>query len=64
MTILKILAIVMAELKKAYGEQFDNLPDDAKKAAILQYISEIMAKHRYLKYRIGEVFYNELNEVI
>lgn len=64
MKIIEILAIVMAQLKKTYGKQFDSLTDAEKKSAIMQYICEIMAKNSYLKVCIGEAFYNELNEVV
>lgn len=62
MKTIEILAIVMAELKKVYGEQFESLTAEEKKAAIMQFICELMAKHSYLKVCIGEAFYNELNE--
>lgn len=62
MKIIDILAIVMAECKKVYGEQFENLSADEKKAVIMQFISEIMAKNPYLKVCIGEAFYKELVE--
>lgn len=62
MTIMKLLAIVMMELKKAYGEQFESLTAEEKQSAIMQFICELMAKRSYLKYCIGEMFYNELIE--
>lgn len=62
MKIIEILAIVMAQCKKVYGDQFENLSANDKKAVILQFICEIMAKNPFLKVCIGETFYNELNE--
>ena len=62
METIEILAIVMAECKKVYGEQFESLSENEKKFVIMQFISEIMAINPYLKYCIGETFYNELNE--
>lgn len=62
MKIIDILAIVMLECKKTYGDKFESLSADEKKAVIMQFICEIMAKNSYLKYCIGETFYNELNE--
>jgi hypothetical protein len=62
MQTIEILAIVMAELKRVYGEQFESLTAEEKKAAIMQFICELMAKNSYLKVCIGEAFYNELNE--
>ena len=62
MKTIEILAIVMAECKKVYGEQFENLSAEEKKAVIMQFICEIMAKDSYLKACIGEAFYNELVE--
>jgi hypothetical protein len=62
MKTIEILAIVMAECKKVYGEQFERLSAEEKKAVIMQFICEIMAKNSYLKVCIGEAFYNELVE--
>jgi hypothetical protein len=62
MKTIEILAIVMAELKKVYGEQFESFTTEEKKAAIMQFVCELMANNSYLKVCIGEAFYNELNE--
>lgn len=62
MKTIEILATVMAECKKVYGEQFENLSADEKKFVIMQFVSEIMATNPYLKVCIGEAFYNELIE--
>lgn len=62
MRIIDILAIVLAQCKKIYGEQFEALPDNDKKVVILQFICEIMAKKPFLKTCISETFYNELKE--
>lgn len=62
MKTIEILAIVMAECKKVYGEQFESLSAEEKKAVIMQFICELMAKNSYLKVCIGEAFYNELIE--
>lgn len=62
MKTIEILAIFMAECKKVYGEQFESLSADEKKAVIMQFISEIMATNHFLKVCIGETFYNELLE--
>lgn len=59
MNSIKLFAIIMGELKKVYGEDFENLTDYEKQHFIWQYMQEIMARDPFLKACISEMFYNE-----
>ena len=59
MNSITLFAIIMSELKKVYGEDFENLTDGEKQCFIWQYVQEIMARDPFLKSCISEMFYKE-----
>ena len=60
MALNTLFEIVLDTLKKQYGEEFEKLDSNAKKAVIMTYVQELFAREPKIKEAIAESTYLEL----